>query len=390
MSDKKPDTSERVFADGVYEGAMSFALDRVDDIAEEMDGAFPSHGDEPLHYEQSGAEGWTPSFWTGICWLAHEYTGSDRYRDIAMNHIDAFRTRLASGEVDTHDLGFLYTLSSVTGWQLTGDEAARQDGLEAADYLADRYRPEAEILQAWESYHHRDWSEEWVSGRFIVDCMMNLPLLYWAAEQTGYDRYRDIAATHADQTSEYLVRNDGSTAHTFQMDVETGETLGPETHQGYADDSAWARGQGWAIYGFALSYRYTGDETHRDTARTVADWYVDHLPDDGIPRWDFDAPETDDHRDTSAAAIATCGLFELSSALPRGDPDRRRYEDIALDTLSTLAEAYTTEGEDATGILGHGVDNKPDDKGVDRSLIYGDYFYLEGLVRALTDWQPYW
>lgn len=388
MSDTKQDANERAGDRADFEDAVAFALGRVDDIAAEMDGAFPTLGDEPLHYEQSGVEGWTSSFWTGICWLAYEYSDSDRYRNVATDHLEAFRTRLAGGEVNTHDLGFLYTLSSVAGWRLTGDEAARQDGLEAADYLADRYRPEAGVLQAWEGYHHPDWSEEWASGRVIVDCMMNLPLLYWAAEQTGYDRYRDIAATHADCTAEYLVRDDGSTAHTFQIDVETGDPLGVETHQGFADDSTWARGQGWAIYGFALSYRYTRDESHRETARAAADWYAEHLPEDGIPRWDFDAP--DDHRDTSAAAIATCGLFELSSALPHGDPDRSRYENLALDTLSTLTDEYTTEGEDATGILAHGVDNKPDDKGVGRSLIYGDYFYLEGLVRALTDWQPYW
>ena len=208
-------------------------------------------------------------------------------------------------------------------------------------------------------------------------------------ERTGAERYREVAATHARRSADHLVRDDGSTFHTYRFDTETGEPLRGETRQGYADDSCWTRGQAWAIYGFALVYGYTGDTAFRAVAREVADYYLKRVPEDHVPPWDFDAPAEDAIRDSSAAAIAACGLLELADAVPASDPDRQRYENAALATLGSLAENYTTEGMDSNGILHSATGNK-NKRGGEECCLWGDYFYTEGLVRASADWEPYW
>lgn len=263
------------------------------------------------------------SFWTGMLWLAYERTGDPLYRDVAKQQIETFQRRLREGNTSTHELGFLYTLSGVAATELTGSALGRRVAIDAADRLTDRYLVRPGIVQAWGSIGvaESDWGE-WVQGRTIVDTTMSLPLLYWAAETTGRQRYRDLASTHARTASEYLIRDDGSTYHTFGFDPATGDPVGGETHQGFADDSCWSRGQAWTIYGFALAYGYTGDEQFREAAVDVADYYLDSLPADVVPAWDFDAGE--DQRDSSAAAIAACGLAELSEQLPLAAPQRHR------------------------------------------------------------------
>jgi unsaturated chondroitin disaccharide hydrolase len=381
------------------EDATGFVLDRIDANLDAFGSSrFPGPAsDESLQYPVKDAPtGWTPSFWTGLLWLADYHDGGDRYRATAREHHDAFRARLSpdgAGDqaegVLTHDLGFLYTLAAWANFDRTGDEAARQTALLAADRLADRFHPAPGIIQAWDD--HRPGMaapDDGDYGGVIIDTMMNLPLLYRASAATGYDRYREIAASHAERTADHLVRDDGSTAHGFKFDVETGEPGAERTHQGYADDSCWSRGQAWALYGFALSYRHTGTERFLDTAREVAEYYVDHLPDDLVPPWDFQADEDPELRDTSAGAIAACGLFELASHLPPADPDRERYERIGVETLGSLAASYTTEGTDSNGILDEGACRWPDE--VEQCTIWGDYFYVEGLIGATTDWLPFW
>ena len=377
---------------GYFEDAISFVLERIDRNVERFDGKFPDSDSDDGDYDLVDPTAWTPSFWTGMCWLAYEVTGEGRYRETAEDHLEQFRDRLDHGSVQTHDLGFLYTLSAVATHRLTGNGYARVDALRAADFLTDRYWETPGVIQAWGDLENptESWPDKWGHGRFIIDCMMNLPLLYWASEETGDDRYRDIAVSHARRTHEHIIRDDGSSFHTYQFDPETGADLGGETHQGYADDSCWARGQAWGIYGFPLSYRYTREDEFVDAARSLSSYYLENLPEDAVPRWDFRAPAEDDQRDTSAAAIAACGLAELSEQVPLADGDRERYRNAALHTLVSLTEEYTRTDEDADAVLDSGVANKPAGNGVDGSTIYGDYYYLEGLIRATRDWDPYW
>ncbi|RJT05459.1 glycoside hydrolase family 88 protein [Halococcus sp. IIIV-5B] len=370
------------------ERALGTATDRVRGNLDEFYDTFPEASSEDLVYAPTdNMSGWTTSFWTGLCWLAYETTGEARYRRAAETQLETFERRLTAGEVKTHDLGFLYTLSAVAGHRLTGNERYRSAALAAADHLVERFWDRPALIQAWGD--HEDTEESWERGRMIVDTMMNLPLLFWASETTGDPAYASIAETHARTTAQYLVRPDGSTFHTFKCDVETGDPVGGETAQGYDADSCWARGQAWAIYGYALVADYTGDGRYAELSAKLANYYLSNLEDDHVPRWDFDAPRDEDIRDTSAAAIAVCGLDELTKQLPFGDERIPGYRNAALTTLGSLAENYSTNGLDSNGLLTDAAYDTADGD-YDECCIWGDYFYYEGLVRAGHHWSRYW
>ncbi|HET7838746.1 MAG TPA: glycoside hydrolase family 88 protein, partial [Rectinemataceae bacterium] len=313
--------------------------------------------------------------------------GERRYREAAVAHLPDFRARLDGRRAtETHDLGFLYTLSCVPAWRLEGDEGARAAALKAADLLRVRYHEKAGVIQAW-----GDLNDPEQRGRIIIDCAMNLPLLHWASEETRNPYYREAAVSHLARANASLIRSDWSSYHTFYFDTATGEALRGITHQGYADDSCWARGQAWAILGNALCYRYVRDPAYLETARGVAHYFLNRLPDDLIAYWDLVFTEGTAERDSSAVAIAACGLLELSGALPHLDPLRRSYENAALRLIAALAERCTAAAESrSNAILLHGVYNKPKLVGVDEAVIWGDYFFVEALVRALVGWKPYW
>jgi unsaturated chondroitin disaccharide hydrolase len=375
---------------GTLEDALSFAVGRVEENLERYTDCFPPGESEDLVYGAGGPSGWTAGFWTGQTWLCYERTGDAAFREVAESTLEELVEHLRAGPrpPQTHDLGFLYSLSAVAAHELTGSTEAADVAAEAADGLRGRFWRAPGVIQAWGDPADPD-QRPWAQGRIIVDTMMNLPLLCWTSEYTGVERYREVAASHARQSAEHLVRDDGSTFHTYRFDTESGRPLRGETRQGYADDSCWARGQAWALYGFPLVYGYTGDTAFREVAREVADYYLDRVPADHVPRWDFDAPAEDTTRDSSAAAIAACGLLELASVVPAGDPDRQRYENAALATLASLSGDYTTEGMDSNGILHSATANK-NKRGGEECCLWGDYFYTEGLVRATADWEPYW
>ncbi|WP_435101488.1 glycoside hydrolase family 88 protein [Halarchaeum sp. P4] len=369
------------------ERALADAIDRIDENLDEFYDRFPTASSDDLVYgATANMDGWTTSFWTGLCWLAHEVTGAERFRDAAETQLETFERRLDSGETATHDLGFLYTLSAVAGHRLTGNEQYRSLALTAADRLADRFWEAPGMIQAWGECDAN--TESWERGRAIVDTMMNLPLLFWASETTGDSRYASVAATHARTTAEHLVRADGSTCHTFEFDVETGAPVGEETAQGYADDSCWSRGQAWTVYGYAVAADYTGEAAYLDLAGTLANYYLQHVEADGVPRWDFDAPAEQSMRDSSAAAIAACGLDELARHLPTADERVAGYRNAALATLGSLADDYTV-GDGSNGLLAEAAYH-PTEGDYDECCIWGDYFYVEGLVRATEQWGRYW
>jgi unsaturated chondroitin disaccharide hydrolase len=330
---------------------------------------------------------WTASFWPGMLWLAWESTGDDIFRRAAEERIADFRARLDRRvATETHDLGFLYTLSCVAAWRLTENAAARAAALKAADLLMIRFYEKAGVIQAWGNLN--DPAHQ---GRIIIDCAMNLPLLFWAAEETGNPYYREAAARHIENANRHLIRDDWSAYHTFYFDTETGAPVRGATAQGYSDDSCWSRGQAWGIYGNALCYRYTRNPELLEYSRGLARYFLNRLPEDLIAYWDLCFTDGSEERDSSAAAIAACGLLELSRCLPPSDNDHRLFENAALRIIVSLAQSYTTAAEPAsTGILLHGVYAKPDKKGVDECTLFGDYFYAEALARVIGDWKPYW
>lgn len=330
---------------------------------------------------------WTTSFWTGQLWLAWEMSGDEVFREAARRQVRSFGLRIAGRhDTNTHDLGFLYTLSCVADWRLNGSREARGFALLASEALLERYHAKAQIIQAW-----GDLDDPEQAGRMIIDCTMNLPLLYWASEQTGDPRFANAARAHVNQSARYLVRPDASTWHTYYMDRTTGEPRYGNTQQGYADDSCWSRGQAWAIYGFLLSFIYTGDKTMVTLSKKVANYFLNRLPEDGVCHWDLALKDTDALRDSSSAAIAVCGLLELVNHLPVTDPDRARYQSWAEHIMASLSRNYLVQPDDSgTGLLKHSVYHLASNKGVDECCSWGDYFYVEALMRMTESWKRYW
>lgn len=367
--------------------AIDRALASIDRNLAHFGDAFPMPSSVQGIYPAMGNTEWTNGFWTGMLWLAYELTGASRYRDAALRQVRGFHSR-QQDRINTnhHDLGFLYSLSCVAGYKLTGDPVAAEAAMGAARLLLERYLPGAGIIQAW-----GELSDPAQRGRMIIDCNLNLPLLYWASETSGEPAFRDCANQHIDAAARHIVRADGSTFHTFFFDPHTGAPLAGKTHQGYADDSCWARGQAWGISGFPLVYRHNGDTRLLELSKVLANYYLNRLPEDGICYWDLVFTSGEQERDSSAAAIAACGLLELSKNLPLSDPLRATYERAAVGTVQELASRYAdTSGRAGAGLLGHAVYHKPNGIGVDEACIWGDYFYLEALVRLTRTWQAYW
>lgn len=378
--------------------AIDRALATVRRNAATFGGQFPDDTTTAGRYElrpaagaipEGGNRGWTTSFVAGAQWLAWELSGDPAFRDAALVLTRDFERRVRDEvELDTHDLGFLYTLSCVAAWRLLGDEDARSAALLAADHLMRRFLEPAGIIQAW-----GDLSDPAQRGRTIIDSLMNMPLLTWAAEQTGDERYSDAVLRHTAQLREHILRDDDSTFHTFYWDAETGEPLRGATEQGAHDDSCWARGQAWGIYGFALNFRSTLDEGLLEAARRCADYFLAHLPADHVAYWDLAySNDSTAPRDSSAAAIAACGLRELAEL--ETDPERAaRYRAAADDILDSLVSAYApADPSESDALILHGVYDLPKNKGVDEGNLWGDYFYLEALARraARPGWRPAW
>ncbi|HEX9829581.1 MAG TPA: glucuronyl hydrolase, partial [Bacteroidota bacterium] len=228
----------------------------------------------------------------------------------------------------------------------------------------------------------------WDHGRWgypvIVDNMMNLELLFWSAENGGGERLREIAISHAEKTMQNHVRPNGSTYHVLDYDTTNGSVLARNTHQGYADESVWARGHAWAIYGFTMTYRFTKDQRFLETAQRAADYFINNLPEGGVPYWDFLTPGIpNEPKDVSAAAIAASALFELSTHTA-GQTRKSAYRETATKILGTLCSPeYIAEGTASHGILNHAVGHKPAGTEVDVSIVYADYYFLEAMFRYL-------
>ena len=333
---------------------------------------------------------WTCGFWPGELWLCYERTGDDCFLKTGKQLVESFSYRIRHKvEVDHHDMGFLYTPSCVAAWKLTKNRLAREAALLAAHQLVQRFQPQGEFLQAWGPM------DDPSRRRFIIDCLMNLPLLYWASEETGDGSFAGIARKHTATCLTHSFRPDGSTYHTFFMDSD-GTPLRGETCQGYRDDSFWARGQAWAVYGSILSYRYTKNPTALEAFYGALAFYLSRLPRDMVPCWDMIfLPDSGEPRDSSSAAIVACGLLEASRLLPGSEGES--YLRLAHQMMGVLVRDYVPENPvPGMGLLLHGTYSKKSPyntctpEGVDECTAWGDYFYLEALTRLTKNWTPYW
>lgn len=368
-------------------GAIGAALRRIDAGLEVFGDQYPAPSSVGGVYSAIDNVEWTNGFWTGQLWLAYEISGEERYKAAALRQVESFRARIFERvNIDHHDLGFLYSLSCVSAYKLTGSQSAREAALEAANLLYRRYLPNAGIIQAW-----GDLDDPEQAGRMIIDCNLNLPLLYWAAAETGNTDLKLAADTHIENAARYIVRADGSTHHTFHMDPVSGAPKHGSTHQGFSDESSWSRGQGWGIAGFPLIYRYYRNPRLVQLSARLANYFLNRLPADNVCCWDLVFRDSSRERDTSAAAIAVCGLLELGKSLPLADPDIGSYRNAALAITRNLIWNYAcTPGDVGTGLLKEGVYHMPNKVGVGENCIWGDYFYLEALVRLTRVWNPYW
>jgi unsaturated chondroitin disaccharide hydrolase len=321
----------------------------------------------------AGIYDWRSGFFPGCLWMAYAYRPDDLLKAAAAGW--TVKLEPIKDYSGNHDVGFMIFCSFGNGYRLTGDEKYREVILRAARSLAKRYNPRVGLIQSWNA--DRRWQYP-----VIIDNMMNLELLFWAARHGGDSDLSAIAETHALNTLKNHVRADGSTWHVVDYDPATGNIRGKHTHQGYADSTAWSRGQAWGVYGFTMVYRETKNPLFLKAAQILADYYISHLPEDFIPFWDFQAPGIpNEPRDSSAAAIASSGLLELS-VLAGDEKDRNRYRQAALNMLSSLCTPkYMTEGSPGAAILRHATGSKPHGSDVDASLIYGDYYFLEALLR---------
>lgn len=334
---------------------------------------------------------WTCGFWPGEIWLAYEATQDETFRRSGDILVESFSHRIRHKiEVDHHDMGFLYTPSCTAAYQLTGNETARTAALLAADQLTKRFHETGEFLQAWGALGAAD------NYRYIIDCLLNVPLLYWASEQTGDARYADIAKRHTATCLKHSIREDGSTFHTVFMNAETGQFLRGETCQGYRADSSWARGQAWAVYGTALSYARAQNPEYKQAFDRVLAYYLTRLPADFIPYWDLIFSDGDAQpRDSSSACIVACGLLEMARHVP--SEEGARYTHLACQMLQALWDGYVVKDPArSNGLVLHGTYSKKSpyntctQEGVDECVSWGDYFYMEALTRLTRNWKSYW
>ncbi|GFZ80278.1 glycosyl hydrolase family 88 [Paenibacillus marchantiophytorum] len=380
---------------------MSTEADKDQDWLEEtwrktvakMTQASDTIGSEFVHvsrdgmYDRTDSHVWTAGFWPGLLWLVYRDTSKERFRELAEQCERRLDTSIEEFMRLHHDVGFIWSLASVANYKLTGNLASRLRALKVAAWLAGRYNLRGKYIRAWNDY--AGIGQKRNAGWAIIDCTMNLSLLFWASEEIGDPRFKHIASEHADTVLREFVREDGSCCHIVSFDPETGQRIEALGGQGYAPDSAWARGAAWAIYGLALCYRYTKAEKYRHGSQRVADFYLANLPEDSVPYWDFRLPtEEGAPKDSSAAAIAASGLLLLARC---EDTERsRHYEAAARRMMRSLSDYYAVWDLEDEAILLHGTGNYPANKNIDVGLIYGDYFFVEALAKLRGQMETFW
>lgn len=326
-------------------------------------------------YTQVGS--WTCGFWPGILWYLYEDTKDNMWKEAAEKVTDRI-VSFAYKKARSHDSGFIMMSSLGNGYRLTGNPQYKEGLLHAADSLAMLYNPVVGTILSWPGMVKK---ENWPHNT-IIDNMMNLELLFWAAKNGDNHRLYDIAYKHAETTMKNQFRPDYSCYHVAVYDTIDGHFIKGVTHQGLSDDSMWARGQAWAIYGYTMVYRETHDVRFLDFAQKVANVYLSHLPQDMIPYWDFDAPDlsSTEPRDASAAAITASALLELSTYVADSDSSAF-YQGKALDMLQVLSSSAYQARDKKDAFLMHSVGHMNRGWEVDASISYADYYYLEALIR---------
>lgn len=356
----------------LFEHALDFAAHQIGKLVERYPDFYPMYTKEGRwKHDLPAWTHWCDGFLPGMMWILDAREPAARWRELAIRYSRPLEPRQFDRTV--HDLGFIFMSTYYRWLELTGEPALRDVLIQAGRTMGLRFKQRGEYLRSFVS-----------DDSLFIDIMMNVGIVFYAARETGDEALRDLAMRHCLTTRRVLVRGDGSTAHEGMFDLETGEFLKQSTHQGFRGDSCWSRGLAWALYGFGTAYAYSRDARFLQTAEACADFYIAHTPSDGVPPWDYDAPpESRKLLDTSAGAIAASGLLQLSQL--SADPIKGRlYDAAARRALETLSTEHLAEPDPAwEGILKGGVYHIHKNLGVNESVMWGEYFFLEALDRAL-------
>jgi hypothetical protein len=365
--------------DVLIEDRLNRSLQQYDLMAQSLidrDDLLPRSIDAEGKLVTVGSGGWVSGFVPGTLWYLYQYSKDPKMLEYAKKY--TARIEREKYNTRTHDLGFMLYCSFGNGYRLTGDTTYRNIMLTGAESLISRFNPLIGCIRSW------DFRPETWQFPVIVDNMMNLEFLFWATKVSGDQKYKNICISHADVTLKNHFRPDYSSYHVVSYDTTTGEVEKKNTHQGYADETAWARGQAWGFYGYVMMYRETKDPKYLEQSKNIAKYLIHHpnFPADGIPYWDFDAPDIPNAlRDASAAAIMASALIELSGYVNANLA--KEYLNVAETQLRTLSSpAYFAEkGTNGNFILKHGVGHMPHNSEIDVPLTYTDYYYIEALLR---------
>lgn len=325
---------------------------------------------------------WTNGFYAAQLWLLYNAYRREEYRETAeeiQNKLDAVLMDYLAMD---HDAGFRFHITAVADYKITGNKKSRDRGILAAANMAGRYNLAAGLIRAW-----NDAGDGNTAGLAIIDCMMNLPLLYWAAKELKDPRFKHIAIAHADMAQKVFVRENGSVHHIIEFDPETGAIIGPRGGQGMQVGSSWTRGQSWALYGFTLSYLHTGKQEYLETAKRIADYVVSQIPENGFIPVDFDQPKDVLWEDSTATTIIACGLLELEKLVDGELKDK--YYSNALFLLHTLEEKRCNWDNNADHIV-EKCSASYHDQNHDFTIIYGDFFFTEAILKVAEKNMQMW
>lgn len=366
-----------------YDKAWEQVVTKIDRVSERIEDTFP-HVSIEGKYDSQRSGWWTAGFWPGSLWSVYKQEKNEKLAKYAISCEEKLDYDLNNFLGIHHDVGFMWILSSVAHYKILKDEDARRRALIAASHLAGRFNIKGNFIRAWNDNVLED-----SQGVAIIDCMMNIPLLYWASEELNDPRFKHIAMAHTETVMKEFIRDDGSVHHIVCFDPNTGERVGALGGQGYSEDSAWARGAAWAIYGLAIGYGYTKERRYLEKAKQVAHFFLANLPEDKVPCWDFRAPkEQRDGKDTSAAACAASGLIELCKYLE--DYEKDLYLNHAEQILKSLYENYGAWDEDEEALIKMGTVNYMRNKFINTPIIYGDYFFIEAITKLRGEKEIFW
>ncbi|MFB9769224.1 glycoside hydrolase family 88 protein [Lactiplantibacillus modestisalitolerans] len=352
---------------------------KVKSISQTIGDRFPHATNADGNYQLEKPQWWTAGFWPGILWQVFQTTHDEQLKEIAIRCEKQLATVLQDPNKVDHDAGFMWMLSSVYQDQLLHDETAKTHALLAANLLAARFNIRGNYLRAWNAWIGREDN----TGTVIIDSVMNLPLLYWASEVTNDPRFKHIATAHADTILQHFVRDDGSVHHMVIFNAETGDVVEKLGGQGFAENSSWSRGCAWALYGFALAYKYTHAERFLTASMKVANYFLMHTETTKIALWDFRIPANTaeqkyDYPDSSANAIAACGCLLLADLVTPEEHDFY-YQGAERLVTDLVEQASALDDPNCQGLIKHGTGHFPEQKNLDVSLIYGDYFFVEAV-----------